>query len=250
MDVDVLGHITLGNVSNDSVTSIDFDNLIGNVEAGGDLIVNIDNVAWNSDATGQDADFNGAGNVVVNTDVHAFGNVDIPDMVFTMIDLSNHSGNIHINFGDVDSNGTANDIDTLITGNTFVDQQYTTIIDFGLDDTISFAGFDDETSAVSNYEEDGANIYINANDLWANLEILLDGDEEYAFAIFDETFGTGSEGDDVDLNGDGETSGTIGVLAYDPDADGITSLVFLVDSVGVDSITYASFADTNIDYYT
>jgi hypothetical protein len=248
MEVDVLGHITLGNGSNDSATSIDFDNLIGNVEAGGDLIVNIDNVAWNSDATGQNADFNGAGDVIINTDIHAFGNVDIPDMVFTMIDLSNHSGNIHINFGDVGSSGTASDIDVGITGTTTEswagNQQYTTIIDFGLDDTISFAGFE----SASDYIEGGAT-YANANTLWSDLNILLNGAEEYAFAIFDETLGSASEGDDVDLNGDGETSGTIGVLAYDPDSSGITSLVFLVDS-GVDSITYASFADTNIDYYT
>jgi hypothetical protein len=247
MDVDVLGNITLGNVNNGSATSIDFDHLYGNVAMGGDLIVNIDNVAWSAGLDAQDATFDGAGNVFVYTDINDYGSASNgPEMVFTTIDLTGFQGNFHLNFGDSDNSDKDRDV-TVDTGNTVsagnIDTQYTTIIDWDDFDmsayTISFAGLDDGANV---YVEDG-NIYTTTDELWGNLNILLDvddeGDNQIAFALFDELANT------IDLNGDGIATGNIGVLAYDDDGVGLTSLVFLVNSTG--DFTYADFSETNID---
>jgi len=229
------GLIVIGGDDSVDAFNINFDNLYGNLEAG-DMSIFIDNVAWsdgedytlgslytgNIANTGytqgdeQNAIFSGNGNVFVYTDTDENG-TNGPAMVFSSIDIRNLSGAFGIAFAD----NTGDDQDYSLVGSVEDDGiEFTTIYGFnGTTDSITFAGIDADGT---NYEADAtAGVEATTAGLWAELGTALDGTVEMAFGVFDEATAN------IDINNDGMKSSTLGVLAYDEDGTGITSLVFL-----------------------
>jgi hypothetical protein len=109
------------------------------------------------------------------------------------------------------------------------DIQFTTIYGFDASDLTSA----DSITFAQILGDEGVNVVTtgtlntNLEGLWTELNLaLLGGGIDLAFSRFNETSGN------VDINNDGALDDNLGVLAYDSDDVGITSLVFLDNYTG------------------
>ncbi len=223
LDSITLGDIGLSVNGGDSDTNItinvanngdDTNNIvIGNVDlymenASHDATGTITDVAWDQDRT-----LTVSGNGDVDLSIGTANGTQ----VFGTIDLDTHAGSVILRFEDAN-------LDISLTN-----QTGSGIAAAGLDFTV-INGFEDDLGDITfdgiaqlGNIDWGNNLEVETNvtDLWADLINTLDDDNEYAFTIFRET---GS----IDLDGDGNTLETMGVLAFDSDLDGsISNLVFI-----------------------
>ena len=197
--------------------NIDVGHVIAHVEnEGAYLAIDINNVGWDSDRA---LILSGDGDIDVDIDDH-----NDYTMVFGHVDLSEFTGAVHFDY--LGSSGNLLDLDS--TAN-IEEIDFTSIVGFNLDNDASIT-FDGLDIVAGNFADAGS--ADDLADLKAILNTALNGTDKYAFALFDEDLAS------YDLNQDGQET-TLGVLAYDFDGSGITSLVYFVnnlDNLGLEVI--------------
>jgi hypothetical protein len=205
-----VNNIVIGNVD----VSMEDDTSLGNIDIAG--------VAWDMDRT---LSVSGAGDILVNLGYDQTG--DDATQVFGTINLGPGEGNVSITF----ANAEKAVILTTQTGAAIATAgiDFTVIEGFDGDlNRITFDGIDQ----VGNIDWGNEITETAVANLWSDLLLTLDDTNEYAFTVFEET-------GNIDLDGDGTLLETMGVLAFDSNAVGISNIVFINNEPGTEPDQYS-----------
>jgi hypothetical protein len=201
-----LGINSVANVNNIVIGNVD----VSMEDSSSRGSIDIAGVAWDMDRL---LSVSGEGDILVDLGYDQTG--DVATQVFGTINLGPGEGNVSIIFANADK-------DVILTTQTGA-----AIATAGIDFTV-IEGFDGD---LNNISFDGIDQVGNIDwgneitetavaNLWSDLLLTLDDTNEYAFTVFEET-------GNIDLDGDGTLLETMGVLAFDSNAVGISNIVFI-----------------------
>jgi hypothetical protein len=252
LGANLTGYADIGDDSTGDAHTIGFGNVEINLGSNSDMnmVVNQEYVTSTASrdltitgATGADMELTISGDAVDDNEVPGA----TASYGFTNINLDNYNGSFDLVVNDagnvvVDGNVSGITFGTGIAGNIYDGRElgisHLTISGFGSQDTITF-DFDLDTDNDVNVDSGGRNNFEDISDgtastdlgsFWSGIQsamIALDNEAPGGF-VYDE-FNESGAGGGIDINGDGDSNDSIGVLAYGNTSGtgGITSVIFL-----------------------